>query len=128
MRKIKSSSFTACNEKLIFRKKKSPDVSSTSVCMAKLQSMLLRLLKNSNRCKWIYFYGRLLIHRFFSLSFDMTSCQQRERGKCLNFNDKHTKRKDKEVLLLEKILDVEKEIYMTETMTTSICLQVNDKK
>ena len=39
-----------------------------------------------------------------------------------------TKRKDKEVLLLEKMLDVEKEMYMTVTMRTSISLHVNDKK
>ena len=31
-------------------------------------------------------------------------------------------------MLLKKILDVEREIYMTVTITTSISLHVNDKK
>ena len=35
--------------------------------------MLLGLLKNTNNCAWIYFSLRGLIHRVFSLSFDMTS-------------------------------------------------------
>ena len=38
------------------------------------------------------------------------------------------KRRDKEVLLVEEILDVEKEIYMIVSMTTSIFLHVNDEK
>ena len=53
---------------------------------------------------------------------------EREENILISLINILTKRKDKEVLLLEKILDVEKEMYMTVTMRTSISLHVNDKK
>ena len=53
---------------------------------------------------------------------------EREENILILMIDILTKRKDKEVLLVEKILDVEKEIYMIANMTSSISLHVKDKK
>ena len=91
--------------------------------------MLPRLFKNGNSCEWTYF----LCEDYFiaSFAYNLTwPVVQRGRVKYFNFNDKHLKRNPmiKKFCFLRKKLDVEKEINMIVTMTTSISLHIKDEK